>query len=89
MSHYEVSGQAPLGIVAGQASGKTFYELGMMYATGRDVPANLVEAHKWMNIAVARGYQPAVERRAELAEEMAPHEIATAQREARIWLTRH
>jgi hypothetical protein len=49
----------------------------------------LVAAHKWFNIAVARGHRPAVERRAELAQEMSTTEIAAAQREARLWLTRH
>jgi hypothetical protein len=41
------------------------------------------------NIAVVRGYQPAAARRAEVAAEMSAAEIAAAQRDARLWLTRH
>lgn len=67
-------------------SAEAFYELGIVYAAGRGVPADLVLAHKWFNIAVARGHQEAAARRAELAAEMSRDEIATAQREARSWL---
>jgi hypothetical protein len=38
---------------------------------------------------VAKGFREAAQRRAELAGEMSAAEIATAQREARLWLTRH
>ena len=31
------------------------FELGMLYATGRDVAADLVVAHKWFNLAASRG----------------------------------
>ncbi len=68
------------------ASGDTFYELGMMYAAGRSVPIDLIAAHKWLNVAVAKGCGMAVERRAELADEMTREEIAAAQREARLFL---
>ena len=72
-----------------QASGEACFELGMMYACGRSVPPDLVAAHKWFNIAVARGFRPAADKRADLAQEMSPAEIAAAQREARLWLSRH
>lgn len=66
-----------------------YYELALRLAGGREGRTDLVEAHKWLNIAVARGYAPAVQRRAELALEMSRADIAAAQREARLWLTRH
>ena len=88
MARFDMDGIAAAGMVPVQASGGAFYELGMMYAAGRSVPADLVVAHKWFNIAVAQGYKPAGLRRAELAQEMSESEIATAQREARLWLTR-
>jgi TPR repeat protein len=66
-----------------------FYELGMMYSTGRSVPADLVCAHKWFNIAAMRGNSDAVRLRREIAGEMSEAEIAAAQRAARDWLTRH
>jgi TPR repeat protein len=75
------------------ADGEALYDLGMMYAAGRSGPADLVAAHKWFNVAVMRGYLPAAQRRAELAQEMTSEEISVAQRQARLWLagtvTRH
>ena len=67
----------------------TFFELGMMYSTGRSVPADLVSAHKWFNIAAMRGNKEAIRLRREIAGEMSESEIAAAQRAARDWLTRH
>ncbi len=89
MARFNMEAAAAAGMIPAQASGEACYELGMMYAAGRAVQTDLVTAHKWFNIAVARGYRPAVERRAELAQEMSAAEIAAAQREARLWLTRH
>src|SRR3954470_21790230 len=69
--------------------GTTFFELGMKYASGRSGPADLVTAHKWFDVAVARGCRTAANLRSELAREMSAEEIAAAQREARLFLTRH
>jgi uncharacterized protein len=71
------------------ADGPTFFELGMKYASGRSGPADLVAAHKWFNVAVARGCRTATTLRSELAREMSAEEIAAAHREARLFLTRH
>ena len=70
-------------------SGEMFYELGMMYASGRTVPADLVTAHKWFNLAAMRGNAEAIRLRREIAAEMSESEIAAAQRAARDWLTKH
>ncbi len=64
-------------------------ELGIMYAAGREVELDRVEAHKWLNIAASRGCREAISLRAELAAEMTPTEIAAAQRGARLWLSVH
>jgi TPR repeat protein len=61
----------------------------MMYSTGRSVPADLVSAHKWFNIAAMRGNGEAIRLRREVAAEMSETEISAAQRAARDWLTRH
>jgi TPR repeat protein len=66
-----------------------YFDLGMMYSTGASVPADLVTAHKWFNIAAARGNTEAARLRREIALEMSEGEIAAAQRAARDWLTRH
>jgi hypothetical protein len=75
---------APAGITADM-----FYDLGMMYSTGGTVPADLVTAHKWFNIAASRGNKDAIRLRREVAADMSESEIAAAQRAARDWLTRH
>jgi uncharacterized protein len=72
-----------------QTDGRSLYELGVMYAAGRTVEVDRVTAHKWLNIAALRGCAEAVALRAELASEMSSTEIAAAQREARLWLSRH
>ncbi|MGV1014705.1 MAG: hypothetical protein ACOYB4_07015 [Methyloceanibacter sp.] len=65
------------------------FELGMLYATGLEVEADLVVAHKWFNLAASRGNHAARLYRSQLALEMAAHEIAAAQKLAREWLQTH
>jgi uncharacterized protein len=65
------------------------FELGMLYATGRDVDADLVSAHKWFNLAAARGNASALSYRVELAREMSTEQVAEAQKLAREWLQTH
>jgi len=65
------------------------FELGMLYATGRDVDADLVSAHKWFNLAAARGNASALTYRVELAQEMSTGQVAEAQKLAREWLQTH
>jgi uncharacterized protein len=74
---------------AGVAGPQDFFRLGMMYSTGAAVPADMVAAHKWFNIAAMRGSAEAARLRREIAEEMSDAEIAAAQRAARDWITRH
>ena len=71
------------------AEADQFLRLGLMYSTGETVPADMVTAHKWFNIAGMRGSREAIRHRCEIAGEMSSAEIAAAQRAARIWLTRH
>ena len=86
MARFEIldSHTAPLG--EGPAAGDVLFELGMMYSTGRDVPIDLVSAHKWFNLAAAKGNTEAVRLRREVAGQMSDAEIAAAQRAARAWL---
>jgi len=65
------------------------YDLGLIYSTGRGVDVDLVTAHKWFNLAAVRGSEAARNLRAELALEMAPDQVAEAQRQAREWLASH
>jgi TPR repeat protein len=86
MARFEVldANAAPLG--EGAAVGNMLFDLGMMYAVGRDVEVDLVSAHKWFNLAAAKGNAEAVRLRLEIAAQMTAAEIATAQRAARDWL---
>jgi uncharacterized protein len=74
--------------MADAAAGKVqaLYELGVAYSTGSGVPMDLVEAHKWFNLAALNGSELAQECRADISEEMTAREIAEAQRQARAWL---
>lgn len=76
-------------ILHGVADADKLIQLGMMYSTGNSVPADMVAAHKWFNIAALRGSATARKLRLEIAGEMSETEIAVAQRAARAWLTKH
>ncbi|HYA05106.1 MAG TPA: hypothetical protein VEF90_04390 [Xanthobacteraceae bacterium] len=86
MARFEIpdSNAAPLG--AGPVAGDVLFELGMMYSVGRDMPVDLVAAHKWFNLAAMKGSVDAVRLRREVASQMSDVEIAAAQRAARDWL---
>ena len=63
------------------------FELGVAYSTGRGgVTVDLIEAHKWFNLAALNGSTRGQECRAEISVEMTAREIAEAQRQARAWL---
>jgi TPR repeat protein len=63
------------------------YELGVAFSTGTaGTQIDLIEAHKWFNLAALNGSSLAQQSRAEIADEMSAREIAEAQRQARAWL---
>ena len=64
------------------------YELGVAYSTGtHGMEVDLIEAHKWFNLAALNGSGLAQQCRADISEEMTAREIAEAQRQARAWLS--
>ncbi|GGA10915.1 hypothetical protein T8S45_10725 [Blastomonas marina] len=64
------------------------FELGVIYSTGSNgVRVDLVEAHKWFNLAALGGNDEAKACRADISDEMTAREIADAQRDARDWLS--
>lgn len=66
---------------------EALFDLGVAYSTGRGgVTVDLIEAHKWFNLAALSGSSRGQECRAEIALEMTAREIAEAQRQARSWL---
>jgi TPR repeat protein len=73
---------------AARGDADALYELGVAYSTGTyGTQVDLIEAHKWFNLAALNGNRRAQESRAEIAEEMSAREIAEAQRQARSWLS--
>ncbi|MBA8876654.1 SEL1-like repeat protein [Phyllobacterium myrsinacearum] len=77
------------GHVGGTAETDILFEMGIMYATGRDCDVDHVAAHKWFNIAAIKGSDRAAELRAQLVKTMSKADLATAMREAREWMTSH
>ena len=64
------------------------FELGVSYSTGRGgAEVDLIEAHKWFNLAALSGDTRSQACRADIAIEMTAREIAEAQRQARSWLS--
>lgn len=61
------------------------YMLARLYAEGKGTLQDYVEAHKWANLAAARGHTKAGELRDRLAERMTQRQIAEAQTAAGEW----
>lgn len=76
-------------VASGGGTPDGLFQLGLMHCVGRDVPLDLVSAHKWFNIAAMRGNAEAKRYRMEISGEMSRFEIAEAQRQAREWMRRH
>lgn len=72
---------------AAQGDTSAYYDLGVAYSTGsHGVDCDLIEAHKWFNLAAVSGHSEAQLCRADISEEMTAREIAEAQRRAREWI---
>jgi uncharacterized protein len=71
------------------SSPERFLQIGIMHASGRAAPADLVAAHKWFNLAAVQGNAEAIRLRLEVAGQMSSAEIVTAQCAAREWLQTH
>ena len=89
MARHELADAECAALGQANTSSEALLELGLMYATGRSVQANLISAHKWFNLAAMRGNQEAVRYRREIAAEMSEADIALAQRAARDWILAH
>ena len=72
---------------AAQGDVSAYYDLGVAFSTGsHGVGCDMIEAHKWFNLAAANGHEEASWCRADISDEMTAREIAEAQRRARQWL---
>jgi TPR repeat protein len=64
-----------------------WFDLGICYSSGTGgAGIDLVEAHKWFNLAAMSGLDSAQEWRAEIANDMTARQIADAQKAARAFL---
>ncbi|CAH0495513.1 hypothetical protein [Novosphingobium sp. CECT 9465] len=75
--------------LAAAASGDSnaLFDLGVAYSTGsHGVACDMIEAHKWFNLAAVGGHDEAARCRADISDEMTAREISEAQRRAREWL---
>lgn len=72
---------------AAQGDADALYALGCAYSAGaQGADPDLIEAHKWFNLAALNGSRLAQESRAEISDFMSAREIAEAQRQARAWV---
>jgi TPR repeat protein len=87
----ELSGQEPSGETCGLeiCDIESCFARGIDYSSGRDVEIDMIEAHKWFNIAASRGHKVGAQMRREIAALMSDAEIGQAQRAARDWLKSH
>ncbi|MDP9057708.1 MAG: hypothetical protein M3N34_10375 [Pseudomonadota bacterium] len=73
--------------MAVQGDADACFDLGVLYSTGgHGIDGDLVEAHKWFNLASMAHHEDAKTCRADISEEMTAQEIAEAQRRARQWI---
>ncbi len=64
-----------------------YFDLGVAYSSGSGgIAVDLIQAHKWFNLAAVAGHERAQECRGDIADEMSAREIVEAQRQARAWL---
>lgn len=88
MARFEMH-NSEMATTGGETRADVFCDMGLMYATGRGCPIDLVSAHKWLNIAAIKGCERAAELRADLASTMSKSDLAAALRAAREWMTMH
>ena len=72
---------------ARQGDRRAMVALGRAFVKGVGVPQDFIEAHKWFNLAAARGDAKAAAERDALAKEMTVEERAEARKLARAWRT--
>jgi uncharacterized protein len=89
MARLELSALESNDIAAQGGAVDALFELGIAYATGREVGVDLVVAHKFFNISALRGNDEAKRYRMEISREMNKRQIADAQKLAREWLRAH
>lgn len=78
--------ELPCAFVSQATPAEELYRIGLIYAEGIGVEADMITAHKWLNLAAARGCSTAIAARQEMAEDMTSDQISEAQKAAREWM---
>ncbi|MBA3070260.1 MAG: sel1 repeat family protein [Hyphomonas sp.] len=76
----------PGALIGAHSLPEDLYRAGLAYATGTGTEVNLVEAHKWFNLAAARGHDEAKIQRQDMAEMLSSDDVKLALQAARAWL---
>nr|WP_275298119.1 peptidoglycan-binding protein [Halomonas campisalis] len=74
--------------LASTGDAEALYMLGQMHEAGQGTLQDFVEAHKWYNLASARGHRHAATARDAVASRMTAQQISEAQQTARAWQPR-
>lgn len=88
MARMEFSSHETAECAAQGGQSDALFELGLKYGSGREGDADLIEAHKWFNLAAMRGNDDAKLHRLEISRHMTKGEIALAQKRAREWIAK-
>lgn len=88
MAYADIQTEAPEFGLTSDASADELYRLGLIYSNGTEVAADYVAAHKWFNLAAARGHVDARMCREEMADMIEPGDVKKALRAAREWMRR-
>ncbi len=75
--------------LAEQGHAAAQYNLGLMYANGKGVPQDFIQAHMWLNLAAAQSVELGRKNRDIIAKDMTPADISKAQAMAQEWLEKH
>ena len=86
MARMDFSSRDTIEFAAQGGQPDALFELGLIYCSGREGTVDLIEAHKWFNLAAMRGNEEAKRYRHELSSDMSKADIARAQKLAREWM---
>jgi TPR repeat protein len=70
---------------ATQGNPYALYQVGLRYKDGDGVEKDSVQAHKYLNISLANGYQAAMQDLQSLTEQLTRKQLLKAQKEAKSW----
>lgn len=84
-AEFEMEFEPTEGLTA-SSDGEALYRAGLAFSLGESVEMDLVEAHKWFNLAASKGHEAAKDLRQEMADQMSKEDIRLALKAAREWV---